>query len=158
MSQTATPAEELSATIEIDATPAQVWALVADLPRMREWSDQVVRTVVLGGQAKVGARMLNLNQQGWKRWPTNAKVVRFEPHRDLAFRVTENRTVWSYQLEPLEDGTRTRVTHRREVPDGVSGLSLGLTKAVLGGVPAFTEELRSGMAATLGRIKKAAEA
>lgn len=153
-----TTPDELSASIEIDAAPAQVWALLADLPRMREWSDQVVRTTVLGGEVKVGARMLNLNQQGWMRWPTSATVVRFTPHTDLAFRVTENRAVWSYQLEPIDGGARTRVTHRRETPDGISGLSKGLTKVALGGVPRFTEDLRAGMARTLERVKAAAEA
>ena len=153
-----TTPDELSATIEIDAAPAQVWALIADLPRMREWSDQVKKTVVIGGEVKQGARMLNLNGQGWKRWPTNAKVVRFTPHSDLAFRVAENRTIWSFQLEPLDGGARTRVTHRRETPAGISALSKGLTKVALGGIPQFTEDLRAGMAKTLERVKAAAEA
>lgn len=152
-----TTTDELSATIEIDAAPAQVWALIADLPRMREWSDQVVKTKVVGGEVKVGARMVNLNQQGWKRWPTTAKVVRCTPHSDLAFRVAENKTVWSYQLEPVDGGARTRVTHRRETPQGISGLSKGLTKVVLGGMEQFTEDMRSGMQTTLQRIKAAAE-
>ena len=150
--------DELTASTEIDAAPAQVWALLADLPRMREWSPQVKRTVVLGGEVKKGATMLNLNGDGWKRWPTTAKVVRFSPHTDLAFRVTENRTIWSFQLEPLDGGTRTRVTHRRETPDGISALSKGLTKVALGGIPQFTEDLRAGMAQTLARVKATAEA
>lgn len=157
MTSTQTPAE-LSATTEIDATPAQVWALVADLPRMREWSDQVVRTVVVGGTVRQGARMLNLNRQGWKRWPTTGKVVRFRPHEDLAFRINENRAVWSFQLEALDGGTRTRVTHRRETPQGISGVSKGLTKVVLGGMDAFAADLQAGMATTLQRVKAAAEA
>lgn len=152
-----TTPDELSASIEIDAAPAQVWALIADLPRMREWSDQVVSTKVIGGEVKVGARMVNLNQQGWKRWPTTAKVVRCTPHSDLAFRVAENKTVWSYQLEPLDGGARTKVTHRREAPQGISVLSKGLTKVMLGGVPQFTEDMRAGMGTTLERVKAAAE-
>lgn len=153
-----TTPDELSASTEIDAAPAQVWALLADLPRMREWSDQVKKTLVLGGEVKQGARMVNLNGQGWKRWPTTGTVVRFTPHSDLAFRITENKTVWSFQLEPLDGGTRTRVTHRRETPHGISGLSKGLTTVALGGVPRFTEDLRAGMATTLQRVKAAAEA
>lgn len=153
-----TSSDELTASIEIDAAPAQVWALLADLPRMSEWSDQVVRTWIVGGEVKQGARMINLNQQGWKRWPTTAKVVRFTPHSDLAFRVTENRTIWSFQLEPLDGGARTKVTHRREAPDGISGLSKGLTKVVLGGMDAFADELTTGMGRTLERVKAAAEA
>ena len=153
-----TTTDELTAALEIDAAPAQVWALIADLPRMREWSDQVVSTKVIGGEVKVGARMVNLNQQGWKRWPTTAKVVRCTPHSDLAFRVAENKTVWSYQLEPVDGGARTRVTHRRETPEGISGLSKGLTKVVLGGQEGFRAELTQGMTTTLQRVKAAAEA
>ena len=149
--------DELQTSIEIDAPPAQVWALVADLPRMREWSPQVKHTHVVGGRVRLGARMLNLNGQGWKRWPTTGKVVRCEPHRDLAFRITENTVVWSFGLEPLDDGARTRLTHRRETPDGVSAVSRGLTTVVLGGVPAFTEELRTGMQRTLAGIKATVE-
>ncbi|HEY1134959.1 MAG TPA: SRPBCC family protein [Nocardioides sp.] len=150
-----TTSTELEATTDIAASPAQVWALVSDLPRQAEFSDQVVRTIVPGG-VRLGATMININRQGWKFWPTTAKVVRFDPQREIAFRVRENRTVWSYRLVPTQEGTT--LVHRRETPDGVSGLSLNLTKYVLGGVPGFTRELREGMATTLGRIKSAAEA
>jgi len=148
---------DLESTTEIDASPAQVWAALADLPRMREWSDQVVRTKVVGGQPKVGSRMINLNRRGKLFWPTNAKVVRFEPHRDLAFRVTENWTVWSFALEPLDGGARTRVTHKREAPKGISPVSKVMTKAALGGSDVFTGELEAGMAQTLARVKAAVE-
>ena len=135
---TTTPQDaQLEATIEIDATPAQVWALVTDVPRMASWSPQVVRSVVKGGAVEKGARFSNLNRQGLLFWPTKGKVVRFEPHHDFAFRIAENRTIWSFELTPLADGTRTRVTQRREVPDGISGVSIALTKAVFGGVDKF---------------------
>jgi uncharacterized protein YndB with AHSA1/START domain len=144
---------DLHAEIEVDATPAQTWALVSDVRRMPEWSPQVRRTFVPGGAVRLGSRMVNLNHRGWMHWPTQAKVVRFEPHREVAFRVVENRTVWSFTLEPLDGGTRTRIVHRRETPEGVSPLSLGLTKVAFGGVPAFTDELRAGMQRTLERMR-----
>ncbi|UDY23569.1 SRPBCC family protein [Nocardioides sp. Kera G14] len=147
---------ELKATITIDATPAQVWALVSDVKRMSEWSPQVVRSVVLGGPVKRGTRFLNVNQQGWKRWPTTAKVVRFTPHTDFAFRITENRSVWSFQLEPTPEGG-TLVTHRRETPDGISAVSKVLTATVLGGQKSFVPELLEGMSQTLERVKAEAE-
>ena len=64
--------------------------------------------------------------------------------------------IWSYALEPTDGGTR--VTHRRETPDGITPISLRLQDAVLGGVDRFTGELRDGMRATLSRIKAEAEA
>jgi uncharacterized protein YndB with AHSA1/START domain len=143
---------ELTATITVAAPPAQVWALVTDVARMAEWSPQVVRSIVLGGRVRLGARFVNLNRQGLKRWPTSAKVVRFSPHTDFAFRITENHTVWSFQLEPTADGG-TLVTHRRETPDGISLVSRVLTKVALGGQEPFVVELLQGMTQTLERIK-----
>lgn len=142
---------QLEASIEIDAPPATLWAMITDVRRMASWSPQVVKTVVLGGPLRRGTRFFNLNQQGWKHWPTNAQVVRFAPHRDFAFKVLENRTVWSFELEPTETGTR--VTQRRETPEGVSMLSRALTKAVLGGQEPFCAELLDGMKTTLERLK-----
>ncbi|GAA4816732.1 SRPBCC family protein [Nocardioides caeni] len=147
-------------SIEIAAPTDKVWALVSDVPRMAKWSPQVVKSTVKGGEVKLGAKFSNLNKQGFKRWPTNGKVVRFTPPADgageFAFRIAENRTVWSFQLEPTATGTR--LTERRETPDGVSKLSSVLTKVALGGQTKFTEELRAGIRQTLERIKAEAEA
>lgn len=142
---------ELKATLSIAASPAQVWALVSDLKRMGEWSPQVVRTLVIPEPARAGSRMFNLNRQGWKFWPTTAKVVRFEPHRDVAFRINENHTVWSFQLEELEGGTL--LTHRRETPEGITRVSNALVSLILGGQERFVPRLLEGMSQTLERIK-----
>ena len=145
-----TTTTDLEATTTINASPAQVWAAITDLPRMASWSPQVVKTIVLG-QVKQGTRFFNINHQGWKHWPTTAQVVRFTPHSDFAFRVAENTTVWSFQLEDTADGTA--VTHRRETPSGISALSRSLTKVAFGGQESFTAEMRSGMATTLANLK-----
>lgn len=141
-------------TVEIAAPPAQVWALVTDLPRMASWSPQVLRTVVRG-PVRRGTRALNVNRDGWKVWPTRSEVVDFEPHRRFAFRVLENRSVWSFTLEPTAGGTR--LTQRRETPHGISKVSNTLVGKVLGGQEAFTASLREGMRTTLERIRAEAE-
>ena len=147
----------LEATLEIDAPPAEVWALVSDLRNMPRWSPQCARTFVRGGgPVELGSRMVNVNRRGLLVWPTQSKVVRFVPEQEIAFRVKENWTVWSYTLEPTATGG-TLVTARREAPNGVSDVSVRLTKAVLGGVEAFSDELVEGMRQTLARIKADAE-
>jgi uncharacterized protein YndB with AHSA1/START domain len=146
----------LEESIEVDAAPATVWALVSDVARMASWSPQVVKTVVRGGPVQNGTKFLNLNRRGLLFWPTQAKVVTFEPHRELAFRIKENWTVWSFTLEPTGSGG-TRVTERRQAPDGISGVSRRLTRIALGGQQVFTDELRTGMRQTLERIKSEAE-
>ena len=146
----------LEATIDIAAPPTSVWALVSDLRNMARWSPQVVRTFVRGrGDVGVGTRLFNLNRRKFLFWPTQAMIVRFTPGKEIAFRIKENFVVWSYELE--ETPTGTRVVARREAPHGVSDLSVGLTKAALGGVEQFSRELVEGMNQTLRSIKADAE-
>ena len=146
----------LEESIDVAASPAKVWSLVTDLPRMSQWSPQVLRTVVRGGPVQLGSRALNINHRGPVVWPTRTKVVVFEPHREFAFRVKENKTIWSFTLEPTETGTR--VTQRRSAPNGISDISLKLTRIALGGQEKFTSELRAGMRQTLERVKAESEA
>lgn len=147
----------LEATIEIDAPPDRVWALVSDIERMSSWSPQVVRSKVTGdGPVGVGTTFVNDNQHDDVAWPTNARVVRFDPQREFAFKVKENRLIWSFELVPLPGGG-TRLTQRRECPDGITELSVSWTEAYLGGVEAFTERQRAGMRETLERLKADAE-
>lgn len=153
MTQTAVP--QLEATVDIAAPPHAVWQLIADPRNMTRWSPQVAKTFLRGGVPKQGATFLNLNRRGPLFWPTQATIVRFTEDREFAFRVKENYTVWSFELEPTATGTR--VTQRREAPQGISKISTVLTKRVLGGTEVFTEELRSGMAQTLAAIKAEAE-
>jgi uncharacterized protein YndB with AHSA1/START domain len=143
-------------SIEIAAPPATVWGIVSDLRRMGEWSPQCVRMAVLGREVGVGTRTLNLNRDGWKRWPTTSRVVVFEPEQTLAFRVPINRTVWTYELEPTATGTL--LTESRRAPEGVSRLSNIAVGAALGGPEVFEASLSDGIRRTLERIKAEAEA
>ncbi|MBF6211220.1 SRPBCC family protein [Nocardia puris] len=144
----------LEATIDIAAPPERVWAIVSDLKRMPEFSPMTVRMQPLGS-VKVGTWTVNLNKDGWKRWPTTSRIVRLEPNREFAFRMNENFTVWSYLLEPTATGTK--LTERRSVPQGVNPVVRKVIDVVLGGEPAFEDNLVRGMNETLAKIKVAAE-
>lgn len=146
----------IEATIDIAAPPAKVWALVSDLRNMARWSPQTVKSF-LRGQNGPGARFININRLGVLVWPTQTKVVRFEEGTEIAWRVKENFTIWSLRLEPTADGG-TRVVQTREAPDGISDVSVSLTKVAFGGVPKFTRTLEADMARTLAQIKAEAEA
>lgn len=145
----------LEASIEIAATPQDVWTIVSDLKRMGEWSPQC-RKMRVSGEVREGTKTFNINRKGFLVWPTTSKVVRFEPNKAIAFRVNENRTIWSYTLEATETGTR--VVERREAPTGTSQVSQFLIKTVLGGAESFEADMIVGMNATLARIKNEAEA
>ncbi|MFI8568464.1 SRPBCC family protein [Rhodococcus sp. NPDC078407] len=145
----------LEATIDIAATPETVWSIVSDLQRMGEWSPQCKKMKVFGGPVGKGTKTLNVNRKGLLVWPTSSKVVTFEPNRELAFRIVENKTIWSYTLTPSATGTT--VVEKRRAPSGTSALSSLLVKRVLGGTDEFDVELVEGMNATLRRIKTESE-
>lgn len=148
-------------SIDIDATPEQVWSVISDLKRMGEWSPQCKKMIVRG-EVGLGTRTINVNRRGPLVWPTTSKVVRFSPNQELGFRVAENGTVWSYTITPKTPGTPNEsgvtVTERREVPGGrTSTVSSLLVDKLFGGAESFEAELKVGMAETLGKIKRAAE-
>lgn len=146
----------LEETIEVSAAVDRVWTLVSDLPRLAEWSPQVVKTLLRGGRpVRLGSTMVNLNRRGLLVWPTTSRVVRFEPLTEIAFKVRENHSIWSFTLVPHDDGTR--IVQRREAPQGTTALSKKAVDRFMGGQAVFQRELRQGMRQTLERIKAEAE-
>ncbi|QKT06139.1 SRPBCC family protein [Gordonia sp. X0973] len=147
----------IEASTEIDATPEAVWSVVSDLKRMGEWSPQCRKMIVRGGPVGLGTRTINVNRRGPLFWPTTAKVIRFDPNEAIAWKVAENGSVWSYEIAPTASGVT--LTERREAPGGkVSNVSGVLTQLLLGGRETFEAELREGMAESLAKIKRAAQA
>jgi uncharacterized protein YndB with AHSA1/START domain len=144
----------LRAQVDIDASPAKVWALVSDLRLMPQWSPQCTLMKPFG-PLRPGTRTVNVNRRNYLFWPTTSRITEVVPERKLAFRVNENNTVWSYELEPTTTGTRLIETRHAE--NGVKPVSNLLVNAVMGGVPSFERELVDGMNASLSRIKAAAE-
>ncbi len=149
-------AELLEAEVDIAATPEQVWAVISDPRAMGGFSDQVLRTVVQGDQpVGQGTRTVNINRRGPLLWPTRGKVVTFDPPRQYAYRIKDNKAIWSFHLTPTATGTH--LVHRRQAPQGMTSISLFLQRKVLGGVADFEDEMRVGMAATLAKVKAAVE-
>lgn len=146
----------IESSIEIDAPPARVWEVISDVRNAPQWSSQAVKVFALGGRTTKGTRALNINKRGPLVWPTTSRVVEFEPGRRFANRIGENTTVWVFELEPTAQGG-TRLTERREVPDGISTLSKVLTDTVFGGQPSFTSEMDQGVSLSLERIKTLVE-
>ena len=142
-------------SVEINASAQDVWAVISDLRRMGEWSPQCTKMIIRGGAVGLGTRTINVNRRGPLVWPTTSKVIRFSPNQELAFRVAENRTVWSYTIEPTPSGVK--VTERREVANGTTKVSSFLVDKMMGGTTNFEAELKLGMAETLAKIKRAAE-
>ena len=144
----------LQAQIDINAPVPKVWALISDFNRMPQWSPQC-RLMRALGPVRQGTRTINLNRRNFLFWPTTSTVTEVIPEKKLAFRVNTNGTIWSYELEPTEQGTR--VVETRHAENGVRPAANFTVQALFGGVPNFERELVEGMNTSLARIKAAAE-
>lgn len=145
----AVPVRPLVASVDIAAPPDDVWRVVADVRRTREWSPEC-RRVFAPAQVTVGSRFVGINKRGLIIWPTNAKVIRCKAPSVLAYRIVENGATWSYELEPVAGGTR--LTERREADGGITAFSAAFTRVLLGG-EAHTDELEEGIRRSLEAIK-----
>lgn len=144
----------LQAETTINAPVSKVWELISDLKNMPRWSPQC-RLMKTFGPLRPGAKTINLNRRKFLFWPTTSQITELVPEKKLAFRVNENGTVWSYELEPTESGTR--LVETRHAENGVKAFSNMTVNALMGGVPSFERELVEGMNESLARIKAAAE-
>lgn len=144
----------LQAQVDIKAPAATVWALVSDFSRMPQWSPQC-RLMKPLGPLREGTRTLNLNRRNRLFWPTTSTVTEVIPEQKLAFRVNANGTIWSYELQPIPEGTR--VIETRHAENGVKAISSMTVNALLGGEDSFERELVEGMNTSLAKLKAAAE-
>ena len=144
----------LQAQVDIKAPVSKVWALVSDFRRMPQWSPQC-RLMRPLGPVRQGTRTVNLNRRNLMFWPTTSTVVEMIPEQKLAFRVNANNTIWSYELQPIPEGTR--VIESRHAENGVKPVSSMAVNTLFGGTANFERALVDGMNASLAKIKAAAE-
>lgn len=147
---------ELRAEALIAAAPDQVWATLADLSRMPDWSPELVRMVPLKpGGLRVGQWYLGINRRKAVVWPTRSVIADLEPGRVLSWDTRSSGARWIWELVP--EGEGTRVVHRRPVPDGITGMSKVFAPLFLGGSDDHADELEAGMAQTVERLRATVE-
>jgi len=107
-------------SVEVDATPEQVWTLLTDITRAGEWSHETQGGEWLDGAdgPSMGARFRGRNQNGRSKWSRQCEVVTADAPRTIGWRtvptaVFRDSTVWTYELEPTDTGCR--ITQRFEV-------------------------------------------
>ena len=144
----------LQAQVDIKAPVSKVWALVSDFRRMPQWSPQC-RYMRPLGPVRHGTRTININRRNHLFWATTCTVLEMIPDQKLAFRVNTNNTIWSYELQPIAEGTR--VIESRHAENGTKPVSSMAVNTLFGGTANFERELVDGMNASLAKIKAAAE-
>lgn len=151
-------------TVHMDASPDDVWALVADVTRIGEYSPETFEAEWLDGATgpAVGARFrghVKRNGIGPIYW-SPCRVTVCEPGREFAFAVENNGralSTWGYRLAPAastsgEEGGGTDVTEYFEL---AGLLPLRIYWALLGWRRGKTN--REGMRTTLERMKQQLE-
>ncbi|GAA1876925.1 SRPBCC family protein [Pseudonocardia ailaonensis] len=139
-------------SVEVDATPAQAWALISDITRVGEWSPECTGGAWKGGATgpAAGARFVGRNRHGRIRWTTHCRVVTCEPERAFAFTVLESAMTWGYRIEPVAGGVRL-VQWR----DRTGALAVPAKLLAASGILGRDREtmMIDGMRTTLDRIK-----
>ena len=145
----------------VAAPPGAVYAMVADVTRMGEWSPECVHAEWVDGATgpAVGARFKGSNRKGLARWSTTPRVVAADPGREFAFVVTDPRdrenTRWTYRFESASGGTD--VTESFELLRDVPGAVAFIVYRCLLRVKDRRADLEANMRHSLAALKAAAE-
>ncbi len=150
---------DIRESLAVAATADAVYDLVADLPRMGEWSPECERVTWRGGatSAVKGAQFLGHNRAGSIRWMTQGEVVTAEIGRHLAFEITFGPMKiarWEYFIVP-DDADPSTCTVVEEWTDRRPGWYRAAADKAFG---PRAKVNRRGMVKTLANLKAAAEA
>ena len=143
----------------IAATPREVYDLVADLPRMGEFSPEC-RSVSWrqgAGAAQLGVRFIGRNQNGWRRWNTRGVITAADPGRRLQFQnhfLGLPMSTWTYEFRAQDGGTL--VTERWEDRQ-IFLTRLWIVGWLVTGVGRRGGHNRTTMEATLQQIRRTVE-
>lgn len=146
-----------SESIEIDASPEAVYALVSDVTRTGEWSPvcQECRWEEEGG-ARAGARFTGRNVTPERTWETTSTVLAADEGREFAWKVGQDFVRWAYRMEPAAGGTK--LTESWEFT--ATGLEFFVSRFgddAPGAIEHATKAAHEGIPATLQAIKGIAE-
>ena len=147
-----------SGSIEVAATPEQVYDLVSDVTRTGQWSP-VCRSCWWDDEAEagqVGAWFTGLNELPGRTWQTRSQVVRAERGREFALVVGGSFVRWAFALAPVATGTE--LTESWEfLPGGIAMLEQKFGDDASAQIADRTQQALDGIPRTLLAIKAIAE-
>jgi uncharacterized protein YndB with AHSA1/START domain len=140
-------------SVEINRRPEDVFAYLDQLDRHKEWDDQILSTrVETEGPTRVGTRATDTRKVPIGKQDVTYEITEHDPPRRAAFRGVRGpvRPVGVMTVEPLDDGSRSRVTIELELQGhGIGKLLAPLAnrdarKNVPGSQAKLKERLESG--------------
>ncbi|GAA2980103.1 SRPBCC family protein [Streptomyces fulvorobeus] len=147
--------------VVVRAPAERVYATVASIRRMSRWSPECWAVVSRRAVPRAGDRFVGFNRRGRSVWFTSCRVVRADPDREFAFRVTSFGlpiALWGYRVEPCPEGVEL-VEYWEDLRRGRGAKIAEFLGRVFTGTPA-TERAgvnRTGMRRTLHRIRHVVE-
>ncbi|MCY0936244.1 SRPBCC family protein [Streptomyces sp. H34-S4] len=103
----------ISKSIDIDRRPEDVFDYVTDPTHLPEWQDSALSAVPMGElPVHVGSKVVVTRQIGKRRIPTTMQVMELDPPRSWHMHGLDGpvRPDVRGRIEPLDGGTRSRVT------------------------------------------------
>lgn len=143
-----------SASVVIDASPADAYAFVTDLEKAPTLSPENQRCEFIEGSTEiaVGAQFRGWNKNGDYEWSADCLVMSADPGVEFSFKVPpewEYATTWKYEFAAEGDGVR--VTESFDSP------MLGDPEIYPGQLEGRCEMLRAACQTTLDNLKAALE-
>ena len=118
------------ASVHVAVPPDQLYALVADVTRIPEWSPETHATEWKAGstRAEPGARFVGRNRFGWLRWSMPCVIETADPGRELTWSTLymgRKITRWSYRFEARDGGTEVTESYASvdKIPEPFNALS-----------------------------------
>ena len=150
-------AERIEITRDIAAPPEVVYAAIADVTRMGEWSDECYACEWHEGVdgPAVGATFDGHNRNGDHEWTSQGTVIEADPGKAFAFECSMmefHYSTWGYRIEPTDTGCRVTEWTDDLRPDSVLEFSKQMS-----GIDDRDARNRSTMSATLERVAAAVE-
>jgi uncharacterized protein YndB with AHSA1/START domain len=148
-------ANRLEITRDIDASPEEVYAAIADVTRMGEWSEECYACAWHEGFDRpiVGAVFDGHNRNGDYEWSTQGLVIEADPGRAFAFECSMmefHYATWGYRFEPTNAGCRVTEWSDDLRPDSVLEFSQQIS-----GIDDRESRNRQTMSGTLERLAQA---
>jgi uncharacterized membrane protein len=103
----------ISESIEINRRPEEVFAYLDDVERHSEWQEQIVDVQPQGDQPMgVGKRVRETRRVPGGDRSMTYEITEHDPPRQSSFRVLDGpiRAVGTVSIEPIGDGSRSRLT------------------------------------------------
>jgi len=134
MSTSSGSARSIRVERTIAGTPHQLWAMVADVTRMGDWSPENHGAEWIGGATgpALGARFKGTNSHGNKTWHTDCVIAVCEPGKRFGFDVKTKGfkvAAWLYEFEAVDGGCRVTESwedHRGLIASKIGPLATGV--------------------------------